>query len=228
MWEIRLASAGLFFILTLKVPNAILIDMEMNDEKCFDDDVASGCEQSNSIGASDISAQKEYERQKLEFQCRYNIAVVSDYENHYRSAELFCLFSSVSLGVVSLMNAGGVVSNGVLLADGLFSLVTSVLSIVYRFGDMRANERLRVSSYSKVLTKLLCSGGCDKLDECVDSMNGVDDFKRNEISRALAYNDVIDQMGLDEKYKFDVWWFARVTRFFFCWPKPKQICRVDF
>ncbi len=175
------------------------------------DETESRSEQPSSVHSSAI----EKERVRLEFQCRYNIEIVSDYESHYRRVDTGCALFSIFFGIFALANVGGLVDAWVLGVAGALSSVIAILSSVHGFGRLSAEESFRKSAYERILTILTSKDAGDRLDYCSSAMNDIVDPKRNEISRIACYNEVVDQMGLPTASKRRVGFFQYHTRFLF-------------
>lgn len=198
--------------------------MDKTNEQFNSGAVDTGSKQNSTVSAAATEVSRnEMERHNLEFQCRYNIFLTDDYADHYGRLELACSFVGIVFGftaMTSIAESVGQLTYGLM---GFASSVLALLSVVYGFGRRSSNELRMKAAFESALNDLTKEGACDHLESIRASIAAIsDDPKRNEISRAIAYNEAVDEMGLDESYKLDVGWISYHTRFWLPWRKPNK------
>lgn len=159
-------------------------------------------------------------KQNLEFQCRYNIDIVGDYANHYSLLCSLVNFVSLAMSLSVVYSVFQDEWESFTIASGLIVGVVNAAATAFKINDKSVEEFCRKSSYSEILTRLHSASSLAELNQIDSDMEKIQDPKRNEVSRALSYNEVRRQMGRDEVY--EVGWFKRLTRFWFPWRLPSK------
>lgn len=185
--------------------------------------IEAGSRESSCTSSADSAKQIKLEekRVELEWYARYNSAVCDDCAGFYSFCDKACSSIVALFGTYTFVSVF-IGLNYIYAAIAIFVSAVSVISMNVGFGAKSFEESSRRLRYDKFIAEIKQAKDIDQLESIEKSLVdvGVDEPKRLEMVRAVAYNEAAGQMGCDERYNVEIGWFKRITRFVIPWKRP--------
>lgn len=211
-----------FFSRKRKINNSINEDDKI-DGKIQSGNSSAGCQGASSKTSSpDTNAEKL--RLYLEFRIRYNLIIHEEYAEYFAQKNRDAVYVGLLLAFLSLISFGGFIDSTFLACFGFVSVVISLKALVYKYSEKAFEYSKAETDLRKLLARV--RNGCEKseIDVVEKELADINVYgKINEISRALAYNEAMDNVpDYDDGERYVVHFWQRWTRFVFPWGNPRH------